>query len=224
MNSAAQPTNRDLVVLVHGLASSRLLLVPLARRLRKRGFETRLWGYFSYVGSNRNFGRSLARKVHQLAEDGTWPRIHLVVHSMGSIIARCALEDGLPDRLGRIVMIGPPNGGSHMATRLRYIHPWCNPMLELMDRPDSFVNQLPPPPAEAEIGVIAAGKDNVIDLPRTHLPGERDHRVVDSWHTGVLWAQETAELTTSFLRHGSFSGGDRVVRAKPEAAGLVAAP
>lgn len=191
--------------MIHGLASSRWLLAPLAGKLRRRGFGATLWGYFSVAGSNRRHGRALAAHLRRLAVRGGVRKLHLVVHSMGSIVARCALQESLPPNLGRVVMIGPPNGGSHMATRLRNVYPFCRPMIELMDRPDSFVNRLPPPPAAVEVGVIAASRDNVIDVERTHLPGQRDHRVVEGWHTGVLWSTETADLTASFLRSGRFA-------------------
>ncbi|MEM1304392.1 MAG: hypothetical protein AAGG46_05830, partial [Planctomycetota bacterium] len=104
------------------------------------------------------------------------------------------------------VMIGPPNGGSHMATFLTPVYGWFSKSLvQLRDTPESFVNNLPPPPDWAEIGVLAATRDNVIHLDRTHLAGQRDHRVVEGWHTGLLWEEETAELTASFLKTGRFA-------------------
>lgn len=195
---------RELCVFVHGIASTRWLMLPLAERMRRRGFGTRLLGYYSLTGSNRRFGRWLSRNLRRIEATGRWSRIHLVVHSMGSIVARCAMDEGVPESLGRVVMIGPPNGGSHMATFLRHVYWFSGPLMELKDEPDSFVNRLPPAPAGVDVGVIAAEHDNVIHLDRTHLPGERDHRVVDSWHTGVLWKQETADLAADFLRHGRF--------------------
>lgn len=205
MSKPLNPAERELVVLVHGLASTQLVMLPLAWRLRRQGYETRSLGYYSIFGSNRRHGSWLARKLHALHATGNWSRIHLVVHSMGSIVTRCAMQEELPDSIGRVVMIGPPNGGSHMATRLRFIYGFCTPLLELMDRPDSFVNQLPPPPEHFEIGILAAAKDNVIDLERTHLQGERDHCVLPSWHTGILWHPPTADYVGSFLRLGHFS-------------------
>lgn len=218
MPALPQPTDqctpRELAVLVHGLCSSRAWMWPLAVRLRRRGLDVRQWSYFTLAGSNREMGRRLAEQLRRLEAEGRWPRIHLVAHSMGSIVARCALREALPESLGRVVMIGPPNGGSHMATRLRYVYGFCRPMIELMDHPDSFVNRLPPPPEHVEFGVLAAERDNVIHLDKTHLAGERDHRVVRSWHTGVLWRRDTADYVGSFLRYGHF-GEPAVETARP---------
>lgn len=209
-------TPRELVVLTHGIGSTRLVMAPLAWRLRRQGFDVRLLGYYSLTGSNRRLGKWLARNVRRLDAQQKWSRIHLVVHSMGSIVTRCALEEELPDSLGRVVMLGPPNGGSHMATFLRHIYWFSGPLMELKDEPDSFVNRLPPAPDGVDVGVLAAKHDNVIDLERTHLTGERDHRVVDSWHTGMVWRPETAELTGNFLRTGRFAASSESILANAD--------
>lgn len=197
---------RELAVLLHGISSSRVWMWPLAQRLRRRGFDARLWTYFTLLGSIRDKGKQLAEHLHRLAEQDRWSRIHLVVHSMGSIVTRCALQEDLPACFGRVVMLSPPNGGSHMATRLLPTYGRVSLSLaEMSDQPDSFVNQLPGPPEGVEIGVLAAKYDHVIHLDRTHLPGQRDHQVVNTWHTGVLWRPETADLAAQFLRTGSFA-------------------
>lgn len=212
----AAASGTELVVMTHGIASTRFLLVPLAARLRRAGFATRLYGYPSLWWSNRTFGRRLASMLRRVAD--RYERVHLVVHSMGGIVARCALEEELPDNFGRVVQIAPPNQGSHMATRLAVDCPnpvWRNlvvkphrfvapTLVELTDEPDSFVNRLGPAPTDVEVGVLAASHDNVLHPEQTHLEGQTDHRVVRGWHTGVLWSKETAELTTRFLRTGRF--------------------
>ncbi|MEM6329766.1 MAG: hypothetical protein AAF790_05910 [Planctomycetota bacterium] len=203
-HGAAADGRPELVVLTHGIASTRWVMLPLAWRMRRRGYRVRLLGYYSLTGSNRRLGRWLAKNVRRLDATGKYSRIHLVVHSMGSIVTRCALEEEMPASLGRVVMLGPPNGGSHMATFLQRVYWFSGPLMELRDQPDSFVNRLPPAPAGVDIGVLAAKHDNVIALERTHLPGQADHRVVNTWHTGVLWRRETADLAANFLQHGRF--------------------
>lgn len=215
--------SRELVVLTHGIASSRFFMSPLARRLRRVGFQTRLYGYPSLWWSNRSFGEKLAAMLRRVGP--RYDRIHLVVHSMGAIVTRCALEEDLPANLGRVVQIAPPNRGSHAATLYGHWnssklwnssrlwnalvvapHRWLAPsLLELCDTPDSFVNQLGPVPEGVEVGVLAASKDRVLHPEQTHVEGQRDHRTVTGWHTGVLWTRETAEMTKRFLLSGSFA-------------------
>ncbi len=193
----------ELVLLTHGIASTRLFMWPLACRLHEAGFRTRLYGYPSLWWSNRSHGQKLAAVLRRIAPQ--YKRVHLVVHSMGSIVTRCALEEELPENLGRVVMIAPPNGGSSVATKLAFLLGWFSPTLvELKDTPDSFVRQLGPLAKEVEVGIIAANRDRKVRLEQTHLPGQTDHCIASGWHTDVLWTQETARLTTQFLQGGSF--------------------
>lgn len=195
---------QELVLLTHGIASARWFLWPLARRLRKAGFQTQLHGYPSLWWSNRSHGRKLAEVLRRAAPH--YDRVHLVVHSMGSIVTRCALEEDLPTNFGRVVMIAPPNGGSGVATKLVPLLGWLSPTLvELQDTPDSFVNQLGPLPADTETGIIAAERDGKVRLEQTHVTGQTDHCTTSGWHTDVLWTRETARLTTRFLQEGRFS-------------------
>ncbi|QDU86745.1 Alpha/beta hydrolase family protein [Pirellulimonas nuda] len=197
--------SRELVVMVHGIASWRFVFAVMNARLRAAGFATRMWGYPSILWSNQHHGASLARLLRRRAATGKYDKIHLVVHSMGSIVARCALQEELPEQLGRIVMIGPPNQGSHVASRLAPIYGWLAPTLvELCDVEGSFVRTLGSPPEHVEIGVVAAQRDRVVPLLNTHLAGMRDHIVLPGLHTSSLWRRETAEQVVHFLREGRF--------------------
>lgn len=195
--------SRELVLLTHGIASPRALLFPLARRLRALGYSTRVYGYNSIWYSIRTHAKKFAKAIHKAA-DG-YDKIHLVGHSMGGIITRCALQGEMPTNLGRIVMLAPPNGGSHIATRNAWMHGWFSPpVLEMRDTPDSLVNQLGPLSPDHEVGVLAASNDHVIAPGKTEVDGQADHHTIDTWHTGILWRPETAELTNHFLSHGTF--------------------
>lgn len=207
---------RELVVLTHGIASTRFFLAPMASRLRQAGFATRLYGYPSLWWSNATFGKRFAAFLRRVAPK--YDRVHLVVHSMGGIMTRCALREELPPNLGRIVQIAPPNQGSHMATRIGHYHghAWWDTfvvaphrliapsLIELRDTPDSFVRSLGPAPEGIEIGILAASHDKVLHPEQTHLEGQADHCTVEGWHTAILWKKETADRAAQFLKTGSF--------------------
>ena len=196
----------DIVVLVHGLGGSRLDMWPLGRRLKRRGYNVRQWGY-------RSFGHRIETHAERLAEDLvamdaniSKGKIHLVTHSMGGIIARTMLANHSIKNLGRIVMLAPPHQGSHMARKLVPYLGWLTPSLkQLSDAEDSFVNQLPNSlRPEVEFGIVEATKDRVIAQGCVLLDGYRDYARVTGHHGVLAWYPQTVRLAENFLVHGSF--------------------
>jgi pimeloyl-ACP methyl ester carboxylesterase len=204
--SPASPNStRDLVVLIHGIASSKYLLAPLGRRLRAMDFETQLHTYFTLRGSIRDIGGRFAAKLHRLAEQNPERKIHVVAHSMGSIVTRCAVLAGVPDNLGRIVMVGAPNRGSHMARKLSPYYGWLSSTLcEMSDVPESFVNALPLSVDRHDVGIVTAASDYLVPAESTLLDTYADHITLPGLHVGVLWKKETAGHVANFLRTGKF--------------------
>ena len=194
---------RDAVVLVHGLAANKLIMAPLARSLAAACGHVVNWGYSSLWSPIEQHGQGLASVLEELEQRGV-ERIHLVTHSMGGIIGRLALAKFRPQRLGRFVMVAPPNRGSHVASQLA---PWlgriCPPLVQLADCDDSFVCRLPPPQV-SELGVIAAATDFLVREPSTHLGCETDHITLPGLHSSLLFTRETAEQVRHFLEHGRF--------------------
>lgn len=191
-------------MLVHGLSANRLLMWPLAKRLRKAGFGTLNWGYRSTTRSTRWHAERLAGVLSDLQMDPGISRLHLVGHSMGAIVVRSVLQEGCPEKLGRVVMLAPPNRGSHVA---RWVAPavrwFCPTMSELTDDVDSYVNRLRPR-LECEFGIIAASRDRVIRPANTRLDGQRDHAVVASHHGILPWHRDCQDKVLAFLETGCF--------------------
>src|SRR5262245_54902164 len=100
---------RDAVVLVHGLASARSVMIPVARWLQPGFKQVINWGYPSLWSRLERHAQKLAALLRQIDVDNSHDRIHLVAHSMGAIVGRMALADYMPARFGRFVMISPPN-------------------------------------------------------------------------------------------------------------------
>jgi pimeloyl-ACP methyl ester carboxylesterase len=195
------------VVLVHGLLATSLVMRSLAKSFTGVFAGVVNWGYKSLWSPVERHGRQLADLLRQLDRDNGHERIHLVGHSMGSIIGRVALAEYMPERFGRFVMIAPPNRGSHVAARLApYLGRICPPLLQLADHSASFVCSLPPP-AVSELGIIAAESDLLVLEPNTRLGCESDHIVLPGMHSSLLWKQETAEQVRHFLENGKFKRG-----------------
>ena len=195
---------REAVVLIHGLGAHWALMQPLAWRLKRAGFATMNWGYRSFTRDIETHAEALAEWLTKLDNSGTCDRFHLVAHSLGSILIRCMLLKHQFVHLGRIVMLTPPNRGSHMATFVTpYLPASLRTLHQITDRDDSFVNQLPQT-LPVETGIIAAKGDRVVNGLATQLDGATDFVQVPGMHNAVLFRPRVAELCIRFLRTGKF--------------------
>jgi triacylglycerol lipase len=180
-----------------------VLLEPLRLALERRGFRAVNWRYRSLRGSIEPHAARLAVRAKEFEDDNGIERLHFVGHSMGAIVVRRALAISRPRKLGRVVLLAPPNRGARLAdVALRLFGPRLVAATELCSHPDSYVNRLPPA-VDFDCGVIAAAWDHAVSLASTHLPGERDHLVLRSLHTLPLHRQTPLQVG-HFLREGRF--------------------
>jgi pimeloyl-ACP methyl ester carboxylesterase len=195
--------SREAVLLVHGHGAHPVLLEPLRRALQRQGFRAVNWRYGSLRGSIEAHAAQLATKAKELDEDTGVERLHFVGHSMGAIVVRSALAIARPRKLGRVVLLAPPNRGARLADlALRLFGRRLVAATELCSHPDSYVNRLAPT-ADLDCGVIAASWDHAVSLASTYLPGQRDHLVLRSLHTLPLHRHTPAQVG-HFLREGRF--------------------
>ena len=210
--------NKSAVVLVHGLAAHRVGMSPLERHLKPRFTQVTNWGYSSLWSRIERHGAALAGQLAQIEQSAEIDQIHVVTHSMGGIIARLALAERIPAKLGRMVMLAPPNGGSHVA---RYLSPLLGlimpPVKQLSDHCHSFVASLPPL-SGVHVGVVAAAADELVSEQSTHLPCEADHITLPGFHSSILWFNETARQVAHFLEHGRFERAPETVSVNQPAA------
>lgn len=193
------------------------MLAVLGRRLRDRGYATAAWGYLNMQCSLLVHAERFAEELERLDRDERIDVLHVVGHSMGCIISRVALDRYRPSKMGRFVMLAPPNHGSYVATATaRTFGRILKPLAELSTAADSLVNSLPPPTGIG-IGVIAAKHDALVAEESTRLDAPHDHVTLPTWHTGLLFRPETADLVAAFLATGEFPprGGPRTPQGKP---------
>jgi len=164
---------RGHVVLLHGLGRSPASLKFAECRLRHAGFSTLNIGYPSRHAPLETLAEMVAEQVPARLPG----RVHFLTHSMGGIVLRQVLKTNRPQNLGRVVMLGPPNRGSRLATRLK--DGWIYRSImgpagqQIGSDRDSVPNVLGA--VDFELGVIAG--TNAIDPCRLLVPGDGDGKV-----------------------------------------------
>jgi len=195
----------ECVSLVHGFLANTLMLSVLGQRLNRRGYLARPWGYRDMRSSILVHAKAFARELARLDADRAVGTIHLVTHSMGGIVARAALELHRPEKLGRFVMLAPPNRGSFMATATAgLLGGVFRPVAELTTAKDSLVNSLGMPTG-VEVGVIAAGHDALVAADSTRPDAPHAHATLPCLHSSLLFRRDAADMVAAFLACGEFS-------------------
>ncbi|MBA8882585.1 esterase/lipase family protein [Dokdonella fugitiva] len=211
--AAVDSAPREHVILLHGIWMRGITLLPLARRLRQAGYSVETIDYASVFRGIQPAVMRLRERM-QAQDAGA---VHLVGHSLGSLVALEATRGvrGLPK--GGIVCIGPPLRGSAVARALTafpggrlLLGQSAEPLLEGVDawkgsrRVGVIAGKLPFG-LGITLGPLVAPHDGTVSVEETQLPGISDHRTVDASHTGLLFSSEVADLTVMFLRAGRFA-------------------
>jgi pimeloyl-ACP methyl ester carboxylesterase len=199
------------VLLLHGLLMRSPALLPLAWRLRRRGFAPEI---FSYSTLWRTPGLAMERLAMRLYAMGPDP-VHLVAHSLGGLIALETLNryQNLPP--GRLVMLGSPIAGSSAARGLA-----AHALGAVSGRSGPLLRGgLAVLPANRRIGMIAGARslglgklfcsfdglnDGTVAVWETRMVGLADHAVIQSSHSGLVFSEQVADLTAAFLEFGRF--------------------
>ena len=205
------------VVLLHGIARGSSSLKRLERALQVAGFATLNIDYASRKKPIAALADDIHPDIARFAEREA--PLRFGAHSMGGLVTRAYIAKHRPDRLGGVVMLGTPNGGSEVADLLsgsRLYRGFYGPAgLELTTarRPDAL------PAVDYPVGVIAGNRfidpvaglfvlpkpnDGRVSVQSATLAGMADHIVLKASHTELPRHGVAIEQTIAFLNNGRF--------------------
>ncbi|MER2252526.1 alpha/beta fold hydrolase [Methylorubrum podarium] len=208
------------VLLLHGIARRAASLRPLERELAAEGYATLNRDYPARRLALADIAEMIAPQVAAFAAGVS--RLHIVTHSMGGLVARVLLARHRPANLGRVVMLGPPNGGSEVADALHRLAPYrrfFGPAgAELVTLRGAGQERLFGP-VDYPLGVIAGRRslyplasllllpgpnDGRVTVARTRLEGMADHVVLPAAHPTLMRNRRALSQTLHFLCEGRF--------------------
>jgi|TARA_Y100000310_G_C20700289_1_gene829082 hypothetical protein len=147
-------------------------------------------------------------------------RLHFVTHSLGGILVRYYLRHNDLPRLGRVVMLAPPNQGSEVVDELRdrpgYTLLNGPAGAQLGTGPDSVPMKLGG--VNFEVGVIAGTEsvnpilsqylpnpdDGKVSVERTKVKGMQDFITVRHSHPFIMQSADVIQQAVSFIQKGAF--------------------
>ncbi len=200
-----QTNQREVVVLLHGLFATTRSMQKASYRLAQQGFDVVNWGYPTFWRSIEAHCEHLGATIAQLQSDSSVRSVNFLTHSMGGILARYVIQQGSANKIRRMVMLAPPNGGSHLTrVSLGPFRKMLPAISELTESPDGLPCTLRNLRG-VEVGVIAATRDFIVKVQNTLLPDQRDHRVVEGSHFALPKMEQVLDLSLRFLSSGTFA-------------------
>jgi pimeloyl-ACP methyl ester carboxylesterase len=207
------------VLLLHGHGRLGASMILLARAARRAGYAT--------LSPNYPYRRPLEDIVDWLAprvaafEAGFAGPLHIITHSLGGLVARALIAARAPQRLGRVVMLAPPNKGSELADLLfRFrlaplilggIGPHLRTSRTAAD--EAVLGSITYP-----LGIIAGDRplfplplpllsrphDGKVSIAATRVAGLADHVTLPVTHTLMVYDRRVIAAALGCLEDGTF--------------------
>lgn len=213
-----KPVSGHVVIVLHGLSRTRSSMASMAEVIGQQTGATVLnVSYASGRTDIQEHAAALASIIDAIPEATA---IDFVAHSLGNIIVRHYLAAyGHDPRFRRMVMLGPPNNGSQLATWLR--NNWVFKAAtgkagqQLGTSFDEIESSLATPAFEFAIIAGATGQESglsnplvedrndwIVGVDETRLTGAADFHVGDYWHATIMDNAEVQQATVQFLQFG----------------------
>lgn len=210
----------DYVFLLHGLGRTPRSMHKMAEALRTAGYEVVNPGYPSREQTVPRLAEWLRGAIRENCPDRN-RRIHFVTHSMGGIVVRRYLAGAHDARVGRVVMLAPPNQGSELVDTFGdlSLFAWLYGPAgrTLGTETNDWPRQLGA--VDFELGVIAGDRswnplysalipgvdDGKVSVRHARVSGMRDFKVLHASHTFMMMQDDVIREVKTFLETGRFT-------------------
>jgi hypothetical protein len=216
-----EPT--ECVILLHGLARTNVSMLAMEKAINNAGYRAINYHYPSRQFSIAELAELAISETLAQCEGAT--KIHFVTHSMGGILVRQYLTTHKIEKLGHVVMLGPPNKGSELVDLLadlpgfKTVNGPAGMQLGTSDM--SVPNSLGP--VDFSLGVIAGNNsinlilstmlpkpnDGKVSVASTKVEGMTDHIELHATHPFMMWNPEVIDQVLFFLKNGHFQSQNK---------------
>lgn len=210
----------ECVILLHGLARTKRSMNKIADHLHQDGYKIFNIGYPSTKLKIETLAEATIAKALNRCKASFPDKIHFVTHSLGGILVRYYLNHHTIPRIGRTVMLSPPNGGSELVDRLGHI--WLFKEINGPAGNQLGTDRISLPsslgPIKFDTGIIAGCKtlnpfyslliqgenDGKVSISKTKLEGMKDFITVPHSHSFIMRSHLVCKQTSQFLKYGHF--------------------
>ncbi len=213
-------TEKEGVLLLHGLGRTRRSMSGMEKYLKSKGYIVTNPGYPS---TKNNVAQLAVGVIPGMLSDLRCQgvqKIHAVTHSMGGILLRSYMAKHVIEEFGYAVMLCPPNQGSELIDfflKFKLFRLIQGPAAcELSTSSDSTPNRLGP--IAFSTGVITGNKsvnpisacmiegenDGKVSVKRTYADGVEETLVHPCGHSFIMGKRAVQEQTSFFLCNGRF--------------------
>ncbi|KAA3607221.1 MAG: alpha/beta fold hydrolase [Planctomycetota bacterium] len=208
---------RRAVLILHGILMSPAWNRPLARDLRRLGYDPVLnWGYLPWRrGGIEGIAERTCRRLQRRFPDRL-PPLDAVGHSMGGLVLRAMHARGYLPAETRLVTLGSPHQGArraevfkdHPLYRLLFgpcgqdLRP-CSPFLQSLpdQAPPNCLNLISGRGDEVGFRTRHQGdNDGVVEVQATEWPGARRLFIPDVRHAWLTLHPRTREAVCTYLQ------------------------
>jgi hypothetical protein len=218
--SEVNDTKKECIILLHGLARTKKAMSKMASVLNDNGYLVVNVDYPSRSYEISYLSQTYLPPAIFECQENSVSKIHFVSHSMGGILIRHYLSTNSLNKLGRVVMLSPPNRGSEVVDKLKNVpgfYALNGPAgQELGTDENSMPNKLGV--ADFDLGIITGNKsinlilsmlipgddDGKVSIKRAKLEGMKDFLVMPHSHPFIMQKDEVIQQTMHYLHNGYF--------------------